>query len=141
MAGQTKFLGDGSCSGVTDPLAGTKLLWDTCDYSLGAFSPDGRYIVGLAAYSDGPGSPSLSILDATTGEPLVDYRGPKDGRTCIGVDQAVWEDDDTVLATRVAGRRAEHRPGRAQRRAIPGDAGAADRGSEHRVPLPNHPFG
>jgi hypothetical protein len=99
VAGQTKFLGDGSCSGVTDPKAGGKLLWDTCDYSLGAFSPDGRFIVGLAAYSDGPGSPSLSILDARTGEPVVDYRGPKARRTFIGVDQVVWEDDDTVLAT------------------------------------------
>jgi len=99
VAGQTEFLGDGSCSGVIDPLADTKLLWETCDYSLGQFSPDGRYIVGLAAYSDGPGSPSLSILDARTGEPVVDYRGPQDRRTYIGVDQVVWEDDDTVLAT------------------------------------------
>ena len=99
VAGQTKFLGDGSCSGVTGPVDGTKLLWETCDYQLGAFSPDGRYIVGLAAYSDGPGSPSLSILDAATGDPVVDYRGPKNGRTYIGVDQVVWEDDDTVLAT------------------------------------------
>jgi hypothetical protein len=99
VAGQTEFLGDGSCSGVTDPLAGTKLLWETCDYQLGAFSPDGRYIVGLAPYSDGPGSPSLSILDARTGEPVVDYRGPKDRQTVIGVDQVVWEDDNTVLAT------------------------------------------
>ncbi len=99
IAGQTKFLGDGSCSGVADPLDGAKLLWETCDYSLGQFSPDGRYIVGLAPYSDGPGSPSLSLLDARTGEPVVDYRGPKDGRTYIGVDQVVWEDDTTVLAT------------------------------------------
>lgn len=98
VAGQTQFLGDGSCSGVTDPVAGGKLLWETCDYSLGQFSPDGRYIVGLAAYSDGPGSSSLSILDARTGEPVVDYRGPR-GRTISGVDQVVWEDDDTVLAT------------------------------------------
>jgi hypothetical protein len=98
VAGQTQFLGDGSCSGVTDPVAGGKLLWETCDYSLGQFSPDGRYIVGLAAYSDGPGSSSLSILDARTGEPVVDYRGPR-GRTISGVDQVVWEDGDTVLAT------------------------------------------
>jgi hypothetical protein len=99
VAGQTQFLGDGSCSGVTDPLTGTKLLWETCDYQLGQFSPDGRYIVGLAAYSDGPGSPSLSILDARTGEPVVDYSAPKYRRIYIAVDQAVWEDDDTLLAT------------------------------------------
>ncbi len=30
---------------------------------------------------------------------MVDYRGPKDRRTYIGVDQVVWEDDETVLAT------------------------------------------
>lgn len=98
VAGQTQFLGDGSCSGVTDPVAGTKLLWETCDYALGAFSPDGRYIVGLAPYSDGPGSTSVSILDATTGEPVVDYSGPR-GRTVSGAGQVVWEDDDTLLTT------------------------------------------
>ena len=98
VAGQTKFLGDGSCSAVTDPVAGSKPLWETCDYSLGAFSPDGHYIVGLAPYSDGPGSTTLSILDASTGQPVVDYSGPR-GRTVSGAGQVVWEDDDTLLAT------------------------------------------
>lgn len=99
VAGQTKFLGDGSCSGVVDPVGGDRPLWDTCDYELGQFSPDGRYIVGLAAYSDGPGSPTLAILDARTGEPVVNYRGTNDRRSYIGVDQVVWEDEDTLLAT------------------------------------------
>ena len=30
---------------------------------------------------------------------MVDYRGPKGRQTFIGVDQVVWEDDNTVLAT------------------------------------------
>ena len=99
VAGQTKYLGDGSCSAVADPLSGDKPLWETCDHSLGQFSPDGRYIVGLAPYFDGPGSPSLAILDARTGAPLVEYSGDNDRRSYIGVDQVVWEDPDTVLAT------------------------------------------
>jgi hypothetical protein len=140
VAGQTQFLGDGSCSGVTGPVAGGTLLWETCDYSLGQFSPDGRYIVGLAAYSDGPGSSSLSILDARTGEPVVDYRGPS-GRTISGVDQAVWEDDDTVLATVTQG--ADQTIVRAEldgalSRVAP-TLQTADLSIEYR--FPNHPFG
>ena len=141
VAGQTKFLGDGSCSGVTDPQAGSGLLWDTCDYQLGQFSPDGRYVVGLAPYSDGPGSPSLSILDARTGEPVVDYRGPKGRQTFIGVDQVVWEDDDTVLATVTQDSeqsivRAELDGALSQ---VTPPLTTADLSIEYR--FPNHPFG
>jgi hypothetical protein len=141
VAGQTRFLGDGSCSGVTDPRAGTKLLWRTCDYSLGAFSPDGRYIVGLAAYSDGPGSPSLSILDARTGEPVVDYRGPQGRQTFIGVDQVVWEDDDTVLAT--VSQDTEQRIVRAETNGALSRVTPAlpTEGLNIEYRFPNHPFG
>lgn len=140
VAGQTQFLGDGSCSGVTDPAAGSRLLWETCDYSLGQFSPDGRYIVGLAAYSDGPGSSSLSILDAGTGEPVVDYSGPR-GRTVSGVGEVVWEDADTVLATVTQGIdqtiiRAEL-DGAVSR--VAPTLQTADLSIEYR--FPNHPFG
>ena len=126
---------------MTDPVAGSKPLWETCDYSLGAFSPDGRYIVGLAPYSDGPGSPSLSILDARTGEPVVDYRGPKGRQTFIGVDQVVWEDDDTVLAT--VTQDAEQTIVRAELDGALSQVAppltTADLSIEYR--FPNHPFG
>ena len=67
---------------VTDPQTGTKLLWETCDYSLGAFSPDGRYIVGLDACHD---RSRPVILDA---RPASRSLGGQDGRTYIGVTVA-----------------------------------------------------
>jgi hypothetical protein len=100
VAGQTEFTGDGSCSGVLDPLSAEQdLVWETCDHQLGAFSPDGRFIVGLAAYSDSLGSPTVGILDATTGEPVVDFVSGNDARSAAAVSDVVWEDATTLLAT------------------------------------------
>jgi hypothetical protein len=100
VAGQTEFTGDGSCSGVLDPLSpDQELVWKTCDHSLGAFSPDGAYVVGLAAYFDANGSPSVGILDAATGEPVVDFVSGNDPASAATVTDAVWEDATTLLAT------------------------------------------
>lgn len=79
----------GSCSGVFD---GTRALWDTCDYSLEDFSPDGRYLTATDAYLDGPGSSHLAILDAATGDRLVEFDSG-DGF----VVNRVWEDASHVL--------------------------------------------
>lgn len=100
VAGQTRFTGDGSCSGVLDPgVADQRLVWQTCDHQLGAFSPDGRYVVGLAPYYDGPGSPTVGILDATTGRPLVDFVSGNDPDSAATVSHVTWEDATTLLAT------------------------------------------
>lgn len=100
VGGQTQYLGDDSCSGVLDPLSGSgDLVWETCDHSLGAFSPDGRFVVGLADYSDGLGSPSVAILDATTGKPVVDFESGRTARSAAAVGDVVWEDATTLLAT------------------------------------------
>jgi hypothetical protein len=100
VAGQTEFTGDGSCSGVMDPLSPAQdLVWETCEFQLGAFSPDGKYVVGLAPYFDGLGSPSLAILDATTGEPVVDFVSGRTARSAAAVGDVVWEDATTLLAT------------------------------------------
>ena len=100
VAGQTEFTGDGSCSGVLDPLSAEQdLVWEECHHQLGAFSPDGRFIVGLAAYSDSLGSPTVAILDATTGEPVVDFVSGNDARSAAAVSDVVWEDATTLLAT------------------------------------------
>lgn len=100
VAGQTEYTGDGSCSGVLDPLSAEQdLVWETCDHQLGAFSPDGTYVVGLAPYYDGLGSPSVGILDAATGEPLVDFVSGNDARSAAAVSDVVWEDATTLLAT------------------------------------------
>jgi hypothetical protein len=100
VAGQTEFTGDGSCNGVLDPLAtDPKMVWRTCDHSLGAFSPDGTYVVGLAPYSDSLGSPSVGILDAATGEPVVDFVSDNDPASAAAVVNVAWEDATTLLAT------------------------------------------
>lgn len=100
VAGQTEFTGDGSCSGVMDPLSrAQELLWETCDFQLGAFSPDGKYVVGLAPYFDGNGSPSVAMLDATTGEPVVDFVSGRTARSAAQVADVVWEDATTLVAT------------------------------------------
>ena len=100
VAGQTEFTGDGSCSGVLDPLdADPQPVWETCDHQLGAFSPDGTYVVGLAPYYDGIGSPSVGILDAATGEPVVDFVSGNDPASAATVADATWEDATTLLAT------------------------------------------
>ncbi|WP_457208144.1 hypothetical protein, partial [Nocardioides sp. P5_C9_2] len=100
VAGQTEFTGDGSCSGVLDPLSEEQdLVWETCDHSLGAFSPDGTYVVGLSPNFDALGSPSVAILDATTGEPVVDFVSGNDARSAAAVSDVVWEDATTLLAT------------------------------------------
>jgi hypothetical protein len=83
-----------------DPLSRAQdLVWETCDHQLGAFSPDGKYVVGLAPYFDGPGSPSLAILDASTGEPIVDFVSGRTARSAAQVADVVWEDSTTLLAT------------------------------------------
>lgn len=87
---------DGGCSGVQDPTSGA-LLWKSCEHSNLRFSPDGRLVVADASYYDGPGSPTLSVLDARTGDEVVTFT-PERRDTVVGVSQAVWEDDDTVLA-------------------------------------------
>ena len=99
VAGQTQFLGDDSCSGVVDPLAGSgELVWETCDYSLG-FSPDGRLhdragrLLGRAGLAERP-DPRRRYRRA--GRRLPAPHRP--GRRCAAVGEAVWEDDDTVIA-------------------------------------------
>jgi hypothetical protein len=141
VAGQTDYSGDGSCSGVMDPLSPAQdLVWETCDHQLGAFSPDGRYVVGFAPYFDGPGSPSLAILDATTGKPVVDFVSGRTARSAAAVGDVVWEDATTLLATVTQG--AEQYVVRAT---IDGrvEVVAGPRPSEMSVEFrfPAHPFG
>lgn len=94
VSGLVSYDVDGGCSGVMDPMSGD-LLWQSCDYSGLQFSPDGRYVTALASYFDGPGSPSVSVLDARTGKPVVKFES--EGRDVVGVSQVVWEDDSSLL--------------------------------------------
>lgn len=103
VAGLIRVTGAESCSAVVDGRARTGAeVWGTCDRQLGAFSPDGRHLVGFADIPDGP-SPTLSILDATTGDPVIDFEVTPARHRVVGIAQAVWEDDETLVATYVDG--------------------------------------
>jgi hypothetical protein len=71
------------------------MVWETCDHSLRSLSPDGRYVAGSIPDYDGMGAPSLVILDAETGEVVVEFSAGRNDPTVLF--QGVWEDDDTVL--------------------------------------------
>ncbi len=95
VAGVISASDSGSCSGVFS--AGERLVWKTCDYSLGAFSPDGRYVMGRPANLDGLHEGLVAILDSETGEMVSEFANDKQAQAIIG--QAVWETDRTMLAT------------------------------------------
>ncbi|WP_457189048.1 hypothetical protein [Nocardioides sp. P5_E3] len=103
---QTRFTGDGSCWQVRDAGAGGAEVWQTCDYTLLGFSPDGRHVLGFTDYLTPDGSPTMAVLDAATGERVVDFElvGARTG--VVGINPEVaWDDDDTVVATLVTGNR------------------------------------
>ena len=103
VAGTTRVDGAESCSAVVDGRAGTAPVWTTCDHQLGAFSPDGAHLVGFADVPDGP-SPTLSILDATTGSPVLDFEVAGARDRVVGIaPEVAWEDDRTLLATYIDG--------------------------------------
>ena len=103
---QTSFSGDGSCWEVRDTGADGAGVWQTCDYSLLGFSPDGRYVLGFTDYLTPDGSPTLAVLDAATGERALDFELVGARRSVVGIQPEVgWEDDDTLVATLVTGDR------------------------------------
>lgn len=103
VAGTTRSNPDGSvCSGVMDTAQSTtEVLWESCDYSLVSFSPDGRYVLAGAPYQSGQGMTGLSVLDARTGRPVADFTQERDGQ--LAIVQTAWESEDTLLAIVVDG--------------------------------------
>ena len=120
VAGQTKFLGDSTCSEVRNTdTAQQQLVYETCDHKLADFSPDGRWLIGYATYYD-LGSPTLAILDAATGDPVVEYVSSRKQAESAVVHAAAWEDDDTVIAVVEQGGRAGRAAPRGGRHGDPG---------------------
>jgi hypothetical protein len=95
----------GSCSAVVDGRARTgEAVWETCDHLLDSFSPDGQHVVGFAPDSDGYGSPTVSILDASTGEPLLDFEVVGSRRQVVAFhDRVAWEGGDSLVLTMLSG--------------------------------------
>jgi hypothetical protein len=98
VAVQSDRLKDGSgCFGVVDPAAADTPLWETCNHSLGAFSPDGRYVLASDPYLSGAGIASIAVLDAATGDEVASF-DPERGQQFL-LQRVVWESDDAFLAT------------------------------------------
>lgn len=97
VAGQTLWQPLKECYGVMDPTASTsETIWETCDYTLGDFSPNGQYVLGGTPGADAMGSPSMAVLDAQTGDVVVEFEPPKG--TYMGLYQVAWESNDSLLA-------------------------------------------
>ena len=87
------------CSAAVDVRTGG-MLWENCDYSLpkGALSPSGGLLLANPGYVDGYGPLSVSVLDASTGKPLVDY-GQVDRQGQVTALDSAWETDQTFLTS------------------------------------------
>lgn len=96
VSGQTTYEKGTSCSEVRD-TATEEVVFETCAYQLGAFSPDGRWLIGYQSVYD-YGSPSLAILDATTGLPVVEFTSATTQLRSAVVMSAAWDDNDTIVA-------------------------------------------
>ncbi len=94
VATQTSYEQGRACSEVYDARLG-RSLWDTCDYAFLRFSPDGQRLMATTSDSDGIGPTSITVLEATTGDPVATYR-VEDGF----VGAQAWEDDDHLLLVR-----------------------------------------
>jgi len=93
VTGMTSVSDTGSCWVVRDVDSGND-RWDTCAFSLGRFSPDGRYVVGYPAYRDGFGDTELAILDARDGSVVAHWRTPASSQGAS--TQVVWEDSNLL---------------------------------------------
>lgn len=102
IAGRT-IVDDGrSCAATFDGRTrAEEPLWTDCERDLGDFNPGGSLVLAIPdgdQGSDGP-RPGVSILDATTGASLVDFEVTGARQRVVGIADAVWEDEQTLLAT------------------------------------------
>ena len=87
------------CSAAVDADS-REMLWENCDYSLpdAALNPAGDLLLAHPGYTDGYGPLSVSVLDAATGEPLVDYEQTERRGQVTALD-SVWETDRTFVTS------------------------------------------
>lgn len=99
VAGITEFRPEGTCFGVVDVAADGGPAWTTCDHRLGPFSAGGAYVVGWDPEADGYGSPTLTVLDAVTGEEVATFEAVVPRRAVGGFnDQVTWVGDEAIVA-------------------------------------------
>ena len=96
VAGLSSLTADGACSAAVNG-AGTP-VWETCEHGIGAFSPSGTYVVGTDPEADSNGSPTVSVLDGSTGEEIVTFEADLPRRTVGGFwSQVAWEGDEALV--------------------------------------------
>lgn len=97
LTGETQDNNDGtSCWAVLNASTGAE-HWKTCDYALGKFSSDGKYVAAVPSNTDGLGATSVTILDANNGHPVAEFQAPSGSD--LFVTQTAWDaDTDSLLA-------------------------------------------
>ncbi len=87
------------CSAAVDADSG-EMVWENCDYSLpgSSLNAAGDLLLAHPGYTDGYVPLSVSVLDAATGEPLVDY-GQTERRGQVTAFDSAWESDRTFVTT------------------------------------------
>jgi hypothetical protein len=93
VIGLVSIADDGSCSGLWRNSF-RKPRWQTCDYTLTSFSPDGAQLLATDPYLDGLGQRTLAFLDQD-GELVHEFSSGRNGPI---ITQMVWEDDTHALA-------------------------------------------
>jgi hypothetical protein len=103
VAGRTTVDDGRSCAATFDGRTrSAEPLWTDCERELTPFSPDGSLLAAFPTADQGTDGdpPGVSILDAATGRPLVDFAvTPARSRVVDVATQVVWEDDEHLLAT------------------------------------------
>lgn len=97
---QTEVRQSSGCFAVVE-AATLEAAWETCDYKLGTFSPDGRYVMATAAESDGAGPSMLYVLDARTGALVAQFASQ--GRRLVTLITPAWESANSIVASAAAG--------------------------------------
>lgn len=82
----------GSCGGVYDASEGA-YAFETCDFTVQTFSPEGSLVTGAPAYLDGFGDSFVALLDSATGEEVARLDPPDSI-----VSSTVWLDEDTIAS-------------------------------------------
>jgi hypothetical protein len=87
------------CTAAIEVSTGRQ-LWENCEYGLhrGALSPDGQLLLANPAYTDGFGALALAVLDASTGQPLVEFEQTERQGQVTELDSA-WETDGTIISS------------------------------------------
>ncbi len=94
VSAQVSFSDTGSCWALLQLSTGRE-RWDTCDYALGAGSPERTLVLGTDAYGDGIGGSTVALLDARTGKVAADYTTGDLGFT----QDSAWEPSGYLLQT------------------------------------------